>query len=348
MQTYEQLKEENAKNEAEALKEAAKLQEDEDSDIADDPKLEATPDDKSEPKGEGDSDSDDWLAEPPKEGEANGQAVPLATHIGLRTKLKTQLKDKDGVIEQKDARLAQIEAELAALKSGKVAQPVQQGVQQLVMPDPLEFGTTQEYHAAMTTYNREVVRQEIALMSQTHQVVQRQEALKKSLDTAVDAHYKRAEDFLKANNVSDERFQKAEITIREAVEAVFPGKGSLITDELIAQVGEGSEVAILYAGLNESAKAILINKLREDPRGLSAVAYLAKLAVEKSKARTNSSSGAPAPAARVRGANKGVSQIDGEALKKVYKAATKNGDYSQEAFDAKMKAKAAGVDTSTW
>lgn len=343
-QTFEQLKEANAKTEADTANQAEKLNLEEEA-PADDPKLEVTPD-ASGTEGQGESDSEDWLAEP--KGEADGQAVPLAAHIGLRDKLKGKLKDKDSELDkERQARIA-LEERLAKLESGKEAQPIRHDVQQLIPPDPLEFGTTAEFNAAQAAYFREVIRQETSLASQTQEAAKRQEAFKNSIEERVNAHYKRAEDFLKANNVSDERFQKAEITVRDAIESVFPGRGSVITDDLIAQVGEGSEVAILYAGLNEGSRAILINKLREDPRGLSALAYLSKLAVEKSKSRANSSSGAPAPAARVRGPNKGGAKVDAEALKKIYKAETKNGGYSQEAFEAKQRAKEAGVNTKDW
>jgi hypothetical protein len=213
------------------------------------------------------------------------------------------------------------------------------------MPDPLDFNTTEDYQAAMDKYIVERMDERMNLVSQTNNAKSRQEAETKAREQAVDDHYKRAAKLLQDHSISAELYQQADLTVRQAINSVIPDGGDAITDALIARLGEGSEKVMYVLGRNSSDRDTLISKLTQDPTGISASMFLGELKARKASAKSNSSTQAPAPAARAKGSNKTVGSAT--EMKRKYDEAHKRGDVSA-AFNHKMSAKEAGINVKSW
>lgn len=169
------------------------------------------------------------------------------------------------------------------------------------------------------------------------------EAHQREVSQNVDSHYERAVKLSADSGIEPAAYQSADLTIRRAVESVFPNQGDVITDGLIANLGEGSEKVFFSLGINEEKRTKFISLLQSDKTGLKASMYLGKLSSELS-APERRTTRAPKPAADLQGTGKRVS---GNAEKRKYDAAHKAGK-TAKAFKLKRAAKKAGADTSTW
>ena len=289
--------------------------------------------DSGKPKAEDNSQQEDWMAE---DDAKDDKSVPLSAHISLRTKLKDKVREKDSEIEQLKAELAQIKQ--AVVKPTATADDPKTV---LKPPVPQNFRTVEEYQAAVEQYTDAKLEQRLSLIQQTQNASARQESAKKAKDDLVNAHYQRAAELVKANSISPEVYQNADLKVREAVATVFKDSADGIVDDLIASLGDGSERVMYYLGRNAQARNTLISKLLSDGRGIDASVYLGELKAQKAGNLSSVSSMAPAPSPRVRGQS-GTTGSDAEALKKQYEAAHKKGDV-QAAFNLKRQAKAAGI-----
>lgn len=118
----------------------------------------------------------------------------------------------------------------------------------------------------------------------------------------------------------------------------------MVTNALIASLGEGSEKVLYNLGVNQARRTELVNLLKEDKSGLRASMFLGKLAGELSSPQRKKSN-APAPATQIQGDRQTTEQ--GRALHQKYKDAHKSGNV-QKAIELKRQARSAGVDTQTW
>jgi hypothetical protein len=165
-------------------------------------------------------------------------------------------------------------------------------------------------------------------------------------NSSVNDHYVRVDTLAKEKGITPEVFQTSDRVLRHAVDSVFKGRGDAIIDDLIANIGAGSEKVIHSLGVNETNRAALISKLIQDPRGVAASIYLGELKAKVS-APTKQSSNAPRPAATANGDAAGVVSGDARKALESYKKAHKDGN-PQAAFNTRQEARKAGLDVSNW
>lgn len=164
------------------------------------------------------------------------------------------------------------------------------------------------------------------------------------IETAFDSHIERAAEMLHKNGISEDVFNQAQQNVIEVVERSFPNMGVNITKRLISIIGEDSEKVIHYLGRNPSKLSELETKLRNDPEGFEAVAYLGGLKRDFQMPAKRKST-APKPAPALSGSSGGATSE--KAMKRRYDEAHKRGD-RQKAFTLKREAKAAGFNTRNW
>lgn len=274
-------------------------------------------------------------AEPDEEAEfwqnidkEESDAVPVASHLRVKEKLKGKIKERDSEIDE-------LRRELAELKTGRHVPNVQ-----AKRPREEEFDTNEEYESALDKYEEHRLTQ---LVSRTAQV----DVAKKAVElraAAVDSHYKRADEFVSKYGIAPEKYKAADESIRKAVDAILPGQGEVVTDHLISLLGEGSEKVLFRLGARPEVLREFQGLLAEDKTGLKAGIFLGKqmeLVTNPKKRTTN----APPPSRQLKG--DAAPNANAAALKKVYQEAHNKGD-TQKAYSAKKQARAAGVNVSTW
>ena len=348
MKTLDEIRAENkAAEEAEAKSTPPVKQddlEDDDSDVTP-PAAVAAPEkpkapDGSQPKADDDgSPQEDWMAEDDAKG--SGMQVPATVVAKLRSKLRDTKAESTAEIEK-------LRAELNQLKQA-VTKPAIADIPPapLKPPVPQEYQTVEEYQAAVSRYTTAEVQRQMALVNQTQNAKARQDAAIDTVTKAVDSHYERAAELVKANSISPEVYQNADLKVRQSIATVFPDAADKIVDDLIANMGAGSEKVMYFLGRNEAARNTLIAKLTQDGRGIAASMYLGQLVAQKAGNPANTSSMAPAPSPRVKGTTGGAGTSNVEELKKKYDSAHKKGD-TQSAFNLKREAKLAGISTVSW
>jgi len=209
-----------------------------------------------------------------------------------------------------------------------------------------EYGDVDEeaYQVALTDHRIDVRNAETQAATQSQQQKEKAAEYERQVNEQVDQHYERAAKLAEKSGISAEAYQAADRNFRQVVEDVFPEAGDTIADTLIANLGEGSEKVAFSIGVNSVKREQLKKLLLQDKTGLKAAIYLGQLNGEiaaSSKKKTN----APRPAPDLSGDKK---QSSGQrALAKKYKEAHAKGK-TQDAFNIKRQAKAAGVDTSNW
>lgn len=324
MQTLDELKAENAAAENSEIID--------DVEIADEVVTTET-DEQPEPDGEQQPEEvEEWL----KADDQTSQAVPLAKHVELKHKLKAR-------ISEKDTELAQIKAELAALKSGAM-QP--QAAQQNDLKPPsmeLYFSDEEEYHRANDRYIAAMIEQKIGGQSAAKQQEQNNQRFAK----AVDEHYERAAELVNSGKIDATKYQQADHRVRVELGNLYgnPEQGDAVADTLLARIGAGSEKVMVHLGVNPAALTELKTKLQSDPSGLDAALFLGGLKA-KFEAQTNKLSKAPKPDTPL-SSDVATGSLSASALAKSYQDAHKKGD-SQRAFELKRAARAKGVNTSNW
>lgn len=349
MKTLDEIRAENkAAEEAEAKLnppaiEQDDLDEDDPADV-DPPKAVATPEkpkapDGSQPKADDKAPQEDWMAEDDAKG--SGMQVPAAVVSKLRSKLRD-------VKTESAAEIQALRDELAQIKQA-VAKPAIADIPPapLKAPVPQDFRTVEEYQLALDKYTDAKFEQRLSLVTQTQNAKARQDAVIDTVTKAVDSHYERAAELVKANSIDPEVYQNADLKVRQSIATVFPEAADKIVDDLIANMGAGSEKVMYFLGRNEAARNTLIAKLTQDGRGIAASMYLGQLVAQKAGNPANTSSMAPAPSPRVKGTSGGAGTSNVEELKKKYDSAHKKGD-TQTAFNLKREAKLAGISTVSW
>nr|WP_294975033.1 hypothetical protein [uncultured Pseudomonas sp.] len=181
--------------------------------------------------------------------------------------------------------------------------------------------------------------------TQSYETQRKQLEAQQKISSNVEQHYERAAVLAAASGISPELYQSADYRVRSAIEGVFPGGGGeVVTNALIASLGEGSEKVFYNLGVNPKRLAELTSKLAEDPSGIQASIYLGRLAAELTTP-VRKKSNAPAPATSVKG---DASTTDaGRALHRKYMDAHKKGD-TQAAFSIRRQAKQANINVNSW
>ena len=273
-----------------------------------------------------------WMAD--EEGQPPS-TVPVGTHIRMKQKLKGRLSSQND-------ELTRLREENAQLKAG---QRTQQSSKPPVRPKENDFETLAEFDKALADYDQKMVDFRLQAANQKNAAQQMQLAAKAKLEEAVDGHYTRAAKLIQDNGIDTEVYQQADQTVREAIETLMPGRGDLVTDQIISVLGEGSEKVMYYLGRNKNALNELKTLLVEDPTGLKSSLYLGQ---QRERLLNNKQrlSKAPAPGKKVKGDATPTSAQEKSLLKK-RRAAVKAGNI-QLAYDIKKQAKQEGIDVSTW
>ena len=353
--TLEQLKEENAKADKEAGAQPQSANED----------LEAGAEDQGKPNNDGaaeHSDDDEgakkplepWMQSDEDESDPDGHASDsdkkftdgdvAAARRKMRAKLekkheseKEQLLKRIEDLENNQQKPAATVKPAAVIPEGTTAKPRREQFEDADDPDEAFTDALLDWkmskRAAETDAKRKKDDQSAAAAEHNRQV-----------EESVDSHYERAANLTTEVGISAERYQAADLSFRQMVETVFPGAGDVIADNLIANLGEGSERVTYNIGINAKRRQELQQLLQADKTGLKAAVYLGQLNAELSGG-TKRTSKAPPPAADPQGDEKKTESF--RALKRKYNAAHKAGD-TQGAFDARREARQAGADTSSW
>lgn len=336
-QTLEELRAENARLEQDKANasQAPQSQPEPAAHQADDDVQAANPDDQPD---DGAVEAESWMQGDDQASQDAGKTPKFTdSDIGAaKAKLRAKLE------REHQSETEQLRARIAELEKSKSAPVVQVGEkprreQFYEMDDPDEA-----YSEAMVEWKLSVMRAEHQKTSQQADQERRQLEWRQNLTTSVDQHYGRAAKLAEQSGIAPERYQAADLRVRQAVDRIHPGGGDVIVDELIANLGEGSEKVFYNLGVNNKRLSEFERLLQEDPKGLKTLVFLGKLSAELS-APAKRTSNAPAPAAQAQGdANTTAS---GAALQRQYKDA--GGDVEKR-IAIKRKAKAAGVDTSSW
>lgn len=323
--TLEELKAHNQAEEAKAKAPVEAVVEDE---VIEQP--EATEEVETEAEGSAETESEAWLADSEDE-QASGSGAKFSDGDVAAAKRKLRAK----LERQHNEELERIKAELEALKRGNT-QPAAQSVAKVPTLEQYDYDEA-KYAAAMTQW----VRSQVQGATQASEVQTRQLQQQQALERSVNDHYERAAQLVKKHNIDPDLYHDAGLNLRKTIEAAFPGQGDVITDQMLARLGEGSEKVEYHLGRNAQKREILKAKLLDDPTGLSASIYLGKVLAEVSEP-VRKQTRAPAPAARATGGQGVVS--DELSMKKKYQAEQD----TQKRFDIRRKAKLAGIDVSDW
>lgn len=334
MMTLDDLKAENAKLEAEQSTDPQTVEEEVESKAVEEDLEEAK--EVAEPAEEDtkSAETEDWMKgeETQADRKFTGSDIKAA-----KTKLRAKLE------RQHESVVDELKAEIEALKQETPASVVENA-----KPKREDFYENDDpegaYIDALTDWKIEQKSVNQVKQSQEREMqakVQQREAAIKNL---VDQHYERAVVLASESGISPELYQSADLVVRSAIEALFPKKGDMITDSLIANLGDGSEKVFYNLGVNRSRLSELKQSLEDDPSGLKASMFLGKLSaqlVAPQKRTTN----APAPTTQLSGEKQ--KDVGFRALKKRYDDAHKQGNL-QAAFDAKREARRAGANVKTW
>lgn len=272
-----------------------------------------------------------WMTE----GDQKPDGVPVSTHIRMKQKLKGRITDKD-------AELERLKAENVTLKAGSITAP--EKIERPERPVQEAFDTLPEYHKALDEYEDKILDIRLNRDSQVRDVKIATNVAKEDLAKAVDSHYTRASKLIQDSGISTEVYQEADTKVRQAIEAVKPGMGEIITDQIISVVGDGSEKILYFLGRNKNALNEFTNLLATDSSGLKASIFLGQQR-EKLLNTKQRTSNAPDPSADINSDTNTTSK--GVSFLKKRQAAIKKGNL-QAAYNAKKEAKAAGVDVSKW
>lgn len=334
--TLEELKAKNASEEAEATKATAAEEVEADDLGAEDESLEPVETAESEQEEGEEAEVEAWMQADEQTSDDSGKAVPVAKHAQMRSKLK-------GTIREQASELEQLKAELEALKAGRV-KPVQ-AQPEAVAPMPMleNFDYDQnKYAQAMQQWVSQQAEAKVNAALQGSQQKQSQKAAQERFAKALDDHYDRAANLVATQGISAELYQAADTKFRSVVEAVAPGRGDAIADQLISSLGEGSEKVGYFLGRNSEAQAMLQSKLMAGDGGIQAAIYLGELKRQvTSPARKQSM--APKPAPKV-GGNEPAHDLS-KRLKREYREAAND---PQKRIDTRRKARAAGLNPDEW
>jgi hypothetical protein len=342
MKTLEQLKAENAEPTEETNESVpqAKEVEAEVEAVEEESEELADPGEGEQADAEG-AETEAWMQteEQTSEGSDDGTVVPLSAHTKMRGKLK-------GRIGEQNEELEQLRAENAALKSGQPA-PAQQPTQVGARPKREDYDFDDDrYDAALDDWHDKRTDARFATNQSGAAQAAAQTQAAQQLDQAVDDHYQRAAKLAEESGITPELYQNADTVVRQTIESVLPNMGDVVTDNMIARLGEGSEKVMFFVGRNKAAQEKLRSSLVTDPTGISAAIYLGELkrdVVQPAKRVSR----ARKPATQIQGDEGGSAKGDAKKLKETYHSAHKRGQ-GQTAYNAKKTAKAAGIDVSDW
>ena len=355
-QSLEQLKQENAKEEAAALASESVIETEliKDEYVEDKPEALAA---SEEAAAEQSNDTDDldeeakvekpvelWMQDE-EQTSSNNDAESFGSSD--MAKLRRKLKAKN---DEKDDEIAQLRADIDAMKNGISTNSAPQvSVQSIARPKLEDFDYDEDkYNESLDEYYISRMSQQNNQTQVNAQQEQAQQAAKQSQQKKLDSHYEQVSDLITSNTLTAEMYQNSEIVLRKSLDNVSKGNGDSLTDTIIAQLaslGDGGAKVITHLGRNATNRNRLVAALADDPTGLTMMGILGELKATLTSAPAKKISSAPTPSAKLSG---GEPSGDSSAkLTRKYKEAHKRGD-AQAAFNLKQEAKAAGIQTRNW
>lgn len=348
-QTLEQLKEENAKLEAQAAANPQEAVQDEpdtqdegleaetDSDAAELPAEDGESDaDQDEPDKEGkEAELEDWMKSDDDQTSSGSEKKFTDSDIAAaKKKLRAKLESKHNEETEK------LKARLKELEQGK--QPDLQKPKREQFLD--EDDPDEAFAEAMAEWKWNQKHAESEAERAAKDAERKRLERMQEISQGVDEHYQRAVTLAEESGISADMYQSADYRVRQALDEVFEGSGDAITDALISNLGKGSERVFYNLGVNKARLTELQSLLKADPSGIKAAVFLGELKHDLTAPKKRTSN-APKPAPQADG-DAAVTQ-SAKALKSKYDKAHAKGD-GQAAFNAKREAKQAGIDTSKW
>ena len=342
MKTLEELKAENAA----AEKEASETPQVEEEEIETKAEEEETDESKENAELEGNaesSESEAWMqSDEQTSQEDNAEKSFTGSDIAAaKNKLRTKLEKRH------NNEVEELRAEIEKLKSHKTASPLDNGAQIPPKPKLDDFDFDEDaYQLALDKWDDARLEAKIKKATTGHQENAQQQQAIEAFNSAVDQHYERAAKLAADAGITAEVYQQSDLAVRSAIEQAMPSKGDLVTEQLIATLGDGSEKVMYYLGRNKTELNGLQSALLEDPSGMKAMLLLGRISSKISNP-TKKTSQAPKPATQLKGDEGSSLSAEAKALKKAYQEADKSGN-AQARFDARRKARQAGIDVSTW
>lgn len=330
--TLEELKAQNAVDETEAVdveaEEVEEVEAEEESEQEVVETDETSEEEDSEEASEEESEVEAWQLEDEQASDDGEKRFTDSDVAAAKRKLKAK-------IEKRDDEIAELKSQIEKLRTGRVEQP---SSAKKPMPKLEDHDYDEgKYQSAMEAW----VRDQVADAAQSHKSTESQTKAQKQIEQSVESHYERAAKLTAEHGIDDTVYRGADLAVRQTIESVFEGSGDIITDSLIARMGEGSEKVMYALGRSAEKREKLRAKLLEDPNGLSAVMYLGELKAEITKP-VKRVTNAPKPAKRATGGSGGSNKED--TLRRKYQ---KESDM-QARFNLRREAKAQGFDVSKW
>ena len=324
------LKAENGSIVEEEQAQTAEIQEEEQQEVEQvQQEQEESEETESEPEGKQEEEAEEWLKSDDSDEDSGFKPNSLAA--SLRRKYKEKAAKKDEEIEL-------LRHEIEKLK-GTTAAP-----QQTKKPTLADFDYDEEkFSSALADWT--VAQTQSRLQSdQQKQLEQKQlEAQQKAIEQSLNNHYQRAEKLISEGKVSVEQYTNADRALRESIDAVMPGNGDIIADNIISVLdglGEGSEKVTYLLGVNKAKRDEFLSLLSQGQSGsVKATAYLGKLLATVSEPVKRKSQ-APKPGADVKVQGGGKAETLYQQYKKL--------GAGPERVSLKRKAKAQGIDTTNW
>lgn len=200
---------------------------------------------------------------------------------------------------------------------------------------------------ALSKYNTDKATAEFTASNQAQQVSTQRAVATQKINTDVDANYDRAEKLIEKSGIGREKYQAADLRVRNMMERLYPEAGDALVDAFISKMGAGSEKVMFNLGVNTAKLDEFEGLLKGDSTGIDAAIWLGKLN-EQLTTPAKRKSNAPAPAKPMKG-DKVINQSM-KSMKAAYKKAADSGDM-QQVFNIRRKAKAEGVsqkEVNTW
>lgn len=332
-QTLEELKRENAEAEQAVNNEAPQAEElnAELEEAAEDVEEVLEDEAESNETESNESTVESWMQSEEQDSQ-DEQAVPVAAHAKMRSKLKAAISEKDSELQALKAEVEQLKSAPKSAPDVK-SKPKREDFFESDDPDEAFFD-------AMTDWKLE--QQALQQNSKAEQEAinrKNQEFLKKQ-NEAVEDHYVRAAKLASENGIEPEVYNSADLKVRQAVEAVYPENGDAMTETLISMIGDDSEKVMYYLGRNKNKLLEFQNTLQSDTTGIKAAMMIGELKSQLTKPFKKKSN-APAPPPELKG-----DQSTGKS--RSYLRKYENAKTPQERFDVKQEAKKAGVKTREW
>ena len=332
-QSLEQLKQENAKEEAAALASESVIETEliKDEYVEDKPEALAA---SEEAAAEQSNDTDDldeeakvekpvelWMQDE-EQTSSNNDAESFGSSD--MAKLRRKLKAKN---DEKDDEIAQLRADIDAMKNGISTNSAPQvSVQSIARPKLEDFDYDEDkYNESLDEYYISRMSQQNNQTQVNAQQEQAQQAAKQSQQKKLDSHYEQVSDLITSNTLTAEMYQNSEIVLRKSLDNVSKGNGDSLTDTIIAQLaslGDGGAKVITHLGRNATNRNRLVAALADDPTGLTMMGILGELKATLTSAPAKKISSAPTPSAKLSG---GEPSGDSSAkLARKYKEADKH------------------------